>query len=365
MINVITSRDVIRYCRTVLGVQDAGHGINDVFLTSMLRRTAGIVCPCSRSVLRYELVESLSHLGEDQESLSERIAVLIDDLIVAGDLLELSDVAYGDTENKGTWVFAAPPAFVERKSGSIFLTGIVPDQDSFLPDELVTRIEFANSTRTIRPRDGEDLAEKLAGEGLMRLSESNWLKAPRKQKAREVLRQAVQRLSSETECAPFQGLEIINPDTKAIYYRGRWSLPQSHSGMFVARRPQEFGASLWCFVELRAGNLVRAIDLPFSAYRWRGCDAAWHLQMAIDGELDNAQRYLVSDKGYDTCRIDFFSPIPLWAERRLMVLGKKCPGENSLFAYEIPVAEATQEEEFLQENLWLLPLNRNFKGGTV
>lgn len=365
MINEITSQEVIGYCRTVLGVQEAGHGINDVFLTSMLRRTAGIVCPCSRSVLRSALGESLSHLGEDQEILSQRIAALIDDLIVAGDLLELSDVAYGDTENKGTWVFAAPPAFVERKSGSIFLTGIVPDQDAFLPDDLVTRIEFASNTRTIRPREGEDLAEKLADEGLTRLPESNWLKAPKKQKAREVLRQAVQRLSSEAECAPIQGLEMIDPETKATYYRGRWSLPQSHSGMFVARRPQEFGASLWCFVELRAGNLVRAIDLPFSAYRWRGCDAAWHLQMAIDGELDNPQRYLLSDKGDDTCRIDFFSPIPLWAERRLMVLGKKRPGKNSLFAYDIPAVEAVQEEEFLRENLWLLPLNNNLKGGTV
>jgi len=359
MINEITPQEVIGYCRTVLGIQGSGHGIDDVFLTSMLRRTAGIVCPCSRSVLRAALSESLNNLGVDQEFLFERITALIDELIVAGDLLELSDVACGDTESKGTWVFAAPPAFFERKSGSFFLTGIVPDQDTFLPEELGARIEFSNNTRTIKPHENEDLAEKLVDEGLTRLSESNWLKAPKKQGAREALRQAVQRLSSEAECSPIQGVEIIDPETKATYYRGRWSLLKSHSGMFVARRPQEFGAPLWCFVELRAGNLVRATDLPFTAYRWRGCDAAWHLQMAIDNELDNPQRYLLSKNSDDTCRIDFFSPIPLWAERRLMVLGKKCPGKNSLFAYEISASEASQEEEFLKENLWLSPLNNN------
>jgi len=42
-----------------------------------------------------------------------------------------------------------------------------------------------------------------------------------------------------------------------------------------------------------------------------------------------------------------------------MILGKKCQAERSLFSYEIPADEAVQEEEFLQENLWIAPVDIN------
>ena len=98
---------------------------------------------------------------------------------------------------------------------------------------------------------------------------------------------------------------------------------------------------------------MRVIDLPLGTYRWRACDAAWHLQMAIDRENQQPQRYRIRREA-SIYRFDFFSPLPLWAERRLMVLGQKCTGNKSLFAYEIHAAEAVEEEAFLKENLWLV-----------
>lgn len=356
MIAEIHPQDVVSYCRSVLGIEGEGPKINDLFLTALLRRTAGMLCPCSRTTLRNSLNESLAYLHDRPDEMSLHLEELTDDLIVAGDLLELSDVTIGDKEAKGTWVFISPPAFVERKSGGIFLTGIVPDHDGFLSEELSRRVVHSYGTRLIKPEPYEDLAEILIAEGLHRLPESTWLKSPRLQSAAEFLEEARQRLAGEPLCPPVADLEVIDPKTKPTYYRGRWTEPSNQTGTFIVRRPQEFGAPTWCFAELNVGTLVRIIDLPLGTYRWRACDFAWHLQMAIDWENEVPQRYRRSGLG-SICRFDFYSPLPLWAERRLMVLGRRCPGERSLFAYEIPANESGQEEDFLKEHLWLLPFD--------
>jgi hypothetical protein len=356
MISVVAPSEILRYCRAVLNLQATDEGVDDVFLSAMLRRAAGAFCPCSRAVLRAALVDSLSHLDQEPDTLPARLEDLIDDLLVAGDLLELSDVSTGDAEARGTWVFAAPPSFVERKSGNIFLIGIVPDQDGWLPENIRDRIVFSNNTRSIKPQAEEDLAAQLVREGLSKLPETTWLKGPKTEPPTEALSKATQRLAAEPPCAPVQGLELIDPETKPTYYKGRWTSPKGQTGTFVARRPQEFGAALWCLAELRSGTLVRIVDLPLQGYRWRGCDAAWHLQMAIDRERNGPQRYSIENIDDGTCRIEFFSPIPLWAERRLMILGRKCQVTKGLFTYEIPADEAKQEVNFLRENLWLAPL---------
>lgn len=361
MIAEISPQSVIAYCRSMLGIDPEGGEIDDVFLTALLRRTAGMLCPCSRTALRAALIESLAYLYDGDEVLPARLEELTDELIVAGDLLELSDVTTEDTEAKGTWVFAAPPAFVERKSGYIFLIGIVPDHDSFLSEVLSRRIVNRYNTRFIVQEPGEDLTDTLTAEGLNRLPESVWMKAPKTQSAAELLEKSRQRLAAEPQCAPIAGVEIIDPETEPSYYRARWTEPTGQTGMFVARRPQEYGAPIWCFTELKGGTIIRIIDLPVGTYRWRACDAAWHLQMAIDRENGRPQRYRISEVG-SARRFDFFSPLPLWSERRLMVLGRKCPGERSLFAYEIPATESGEEEDFLNMNLWLAPFDDTSEG---
>jgi hypothetical protein len=105
---------------------------------------------------------------------------------------------------------------------------------------------------------------------------------------------------------------------------------------------------------LENGTITHFIDLPLPKTRWRGCDIAWHLQMAIDVTRGDSQRYRRQEVPAGI-RFDFFSPIPEWAERRLMVFGHAVPKQKSLFAYELPTAEAAAEERFLRELLWLTP----------
>ena len=291
-------------------------------------------------------------LPNSYDSLAEAVDSAIEALIVSGDLLELADVVIDDSDVRETWVFAAPPRFVVRPSGSVFLMGIVPDQDTFLPSTLTARILSHGPTRMLEPEPGEDLPHQLRELGLQRLSEEAWIRNPRTEESAYLLDRHRRLLTSQPPSTGIPDVQILDAAHPVTYYRGRWTDPTNQDGMFVARRPQEFGAPMWCFVELREGGPVRLLDLPLPRSRWRGCDAAWHLQAAVDHCRGTPQRYRrrIHDEGV---RFDFFSPLPQWSERRLMNLGKPVPRDACLFSYVLPTNEADTEEAFLRKNLWL------------
>ena len=146
--------------------------------------------------------------------------------------------------------------------------------------------------------------------------------------------------------------QILDSQKDPHYYGNRWTDPSGYSGHFVARRPQAHGSPLWGYAAVSNGTITQFLDVPLNGTRWRGCDAGWHLQMAIDAGAGRPQTYRcrAHPKG---AFLDFFSPLPLWAERRLVVLGHAAPRENCLFTYWIPQGELASEEAFLQERLWL------------
>jgi hypothetical protein len=349
----ITPHEVLSECRTTIGLPaDAGLTLDDELIAGLLRRSAGFLCPCSRTALRASLQDCLRFLTPGSQVLSERIDRAIEGLIVVGDLLELDDVATGDMTVKGTWVFAAPPSFVIRPSGTVFLVGIAPDQDLYLPRWLQMRITRDGFSRTMRPNLAEDLAADLQDQGFHRLDERAWLKTPKARTATALLADMKQRLATVSPGGTVEGLEILDHARPVNYYATRWCSPQAQSGIYIARRPQAYGAHIWCFVELAAGTPQRVLDLPAVRSRWRGCDTAWHVQMAIDYSLGHPQVFRRSSPEYGV-RFDFFSPIPLWAERRLMAVGRRVPAGSSLLAYVLPDSEADTEEQFLREQLWL------------
>jgi len=278
---------------------------------------------------------------------------MIDDLIACGDLLELSQVAVQDSTLTGAWLFAAPPAFVLRPSGSIFLTGVVPDHEMFLPDSLARRVAHQGFTRVIAPLPNEDLATELRELGIHEMSESAWLKTPKAQSAQHLLADMGERLASQPPSGSVEGLQILDSQRSVKFYRGRWVTPQTQTGRFVARRPQAYGAPIWCFVEIERGIPIRLLDLPSRRTRWRGCDIAWHLQMAIDHSRKVPQQYRRVYK-QDDIRFDFFSPLPQWAQRRLLTFGRPETPAKCLMSYVLPRVEAATEERFLQERLWLV-----------
>ena len=287
----VSATEVLRSSRAALGVLASSDGaIDDAMLAASLRRAAGILCPCSLSTLVAAVLESLQHLVEE-DAVTERVTAAAEGLIVGGDLLELSQVTTDDPAAKGTWIFAAPPGFVVRPGGSIFLLGIVPDEATPLPASLSARVVCEGFVRVLSPQPPEDLRSVLSELGLRELSTSAWLKAPKPESATELQGNMLRRLAEQPPSGAVADISILDPVRSVGYYSGRWVIPTHESGNYVARRPQAYGAPLWGFASLVDGNVTRFLDFPMKGARWRGCDAAWHLQMAIDRCRETPQLY--------------------------------------------------------------------------
>ena len=307
-IRKLTPNEVVGYCRSYLCKAAGSSELDHTLLADLLRYTASILCPCSRVALRAALEESLSFLSPDSSNLADRINKLIEELIVIGDLLDLSNVATDDPNVKGTWVFAAPPSFIVRRNGSIFLSGIIPDHASFLPEDLEGRVDRSHATRFIKAEPDENLVERLTTHGLNHMREDVWLKSPKYYSPDQLIKRFKNQLVTQPTCGPIIGLIILDHLKPVTYYRGRWCAPTSQSGTYLARRPQEFGAPLWSVADLVDGVPKRFIDLPPVNYRWRGYDSALHLQLAIDYCAGHPQQYLRSATDGGT-RFDFFFSI--------------------------------------------------------
>lgn len=353
MITQVSVKEVLTASRDQLGIPPSS-SIDGTLLAAILRRAASIYCPCSLSTLTATVTESLAYLTDASSELQDRVNAAAEGLIVIGDLLELSQVTVGDPNAKGTWVFSAPPGFIVRPSGSIFLVGIVPDEATPLPASLSSRVEYETLARVLVPGQGEDLASVLRELGLREISATAWLKAPKGESAVQLRQDMVRRLSEQPPSGAIADISVLLPDGPVNYYSRRWASPGHHTGEFVSRRPQAYGGALWGFADLVSGNVSRFLDFPLKGTRWRGCDVAWHLQMAIDQGRGTPQKYR-RRPGTGGAYLDFFSPIPLWAQRRLCVVGRLAPPEHCLLSYWVPDRELVVEEDYIQRHLWLTP----------
>jgi len=351
LITQVSVKEVLTASRGQLGIPSSP-AIDDTLLAALLRRAAGIHCPCSLSTLTAAVTETLAYLTDAGNDLEERVNAAAEGLVVIGDLLELNQVTVDDPNAKGTWVFSAPPGFIVRPTGSIFLIGIVPDEATPLPASLASRLEYDRLARVLVPTQGEDLPSVLRELGLREISAAAWLKAPKAETAVQLRQDMVRRLSEQPPSGAITDISILLPDSPVSYYSRRWAPPGHRTGEFVARRPQAYGGALWGLAHLENGNVIRFLDFPLKGTRWRGCDVAWHLQMAIDQSLGTPQKYR-RRPGPGGAYLDFFSPIPLWAQRRLCVVGRLVPREHCLLSYWVPEREFAAEENYVQTHLWL------------
>jgi len=354
VITEVSADDVLKFSREALGLRASSKAVDDTFLAAVVRRTAGILCPCSPATLTTAVLESLRYLIEASGDMTERVALVVEALIVGGDLLELNQAMIDDGDIKSTCAFAAPPSFVETSGGNVFLIGITPDEATPLPASLSERVAYEGFVRILSPQASENLPSILRDLGLVELSTRAWLKAPKPESATDLRDGMLRRLLEQTHSGAIPAISILDPGRNVSYYVGRWIEPTKESGNYVARRPQAYGAPLWGFASLMHGGVTKFLDFPLKGTRWRGCDVAWHLQMAIDHGRGTPQFYRRRPAPDGAC-LDFFSPLPLWAQRRLALLGRPVPRNKCLFSYWIAQRELGSEEAFLQERLWLSP----------
>ncbi len=104
--------------------------------------------------------------------------------------------------------------------------------------------------------------------------------------------------------------------------------------------------------QIRDGLPLKLLDLPLHGDRWRGCDAVWRIQMAIDALALHPQEYRLRSDEHGAI-VDLFSPIPKWARRRLAVVGNEVDPDGCLMSFRVGAGEVATEEKFLKEMLYL------------
>jgi hypothetical protein len=328
-------------------------------LAALVRRASSFLAPCSHRLIRTETVRSLQgltwHDPDSRQECSRAVDDIIESLTTYGDLLELPAEGL-DELNRGRMLYLAPPSFV-IVDGVVFLIGGQPDGVDMIPSTLRSDVEYRNHTRRLRSVNTYETADSLRGIGWIELPRSLWLPTPSRISAKQLVAGANEALARSSTFGDVNGLRVLDSEKSPTFYPDRWVELKRQSGRFVARREQRFGADLWSFVEVTNGHVTKLVDLPIKKLSpsERPCDAAWHLQMAIDAVCGRPQLYeLRARPPAGSVILDFFSPIPLWARRKWEVLGDEVPRDRSLFAFRFPAAEFAEVERSLRDELWMI-----------
>ncbi len=349
-IAAVTPEQVCESALRTLGLADKGVGLFSAeALAASLRRAASFLCPCTPGQLTRSVAEVLNGLPGYSDDTVDQLGMLTQTLTGYGDLLELPT----DTQGGSRRLFLGAPAYVRRRSGACLLVGIRPDGASLAGDELSARIEYDGHARIVPA--ASDLQELLAASALRELSAGQWLQCPRPASADDLLASYQQRLDAAGDSGDIDRPRILDPATPVSFYRGRWRSPvPADTDDFVARRPQAYGADLWCYARVTAGHITRLVDFPTHGSLLPGADEAWRLQAAIDASANHPQQVRMRGGPLGTTVMDFFSPTPSWSQRRLDVLGTPLPhGQRALFSYSLPASEVAEEVQFLTDMLWI------------
>jgi hypothetical protein len=354
-ISVVPPAECSELAVQAMDVDEAADLFSAEGLAASLRRAASFLCPASPRQLVDAVLDAVRPLLLPGDELPrEDLADLLDLLVSAGDLVELGQS--GDAP--GRLLYLAPPSYVERCPGQYLLLGIRPFGAPLVGSGLAGTIRYEGHMRTIElPQD--QAAAQLSELGLHAIRLRQWIHLPPEMPPDELIRQERGRLSAAGPAGVIQDLRVIAPEEKVTYYRGRWrSLKPADSGLLVGRRPQAYGADLWCVVLIADGAPVRFFDLPADDPAAPGRDEAWRVQAALDAAGGSPQVFRVgcaAGAGASAERtVDFFSPLPRWAERYLQLTGMAVPrSRNALFSYRIPENALPDLAGFLASMLWM------------
>lgn len=326
-------------------------------MCAMLRRVASFVCPASPRELTDTVLAALSPVSGNETPSRDDINAQLDLLIAAGDLLELRE----DKSHAGRRLYLGPPCYVVRTPGDYLLLGVRPHGAPLVDSNLAASITYDGHMRTLH-LEPDNAAARLGVLGMRELALGQWLQGPVEATPANLLADMRERLTAARPAGEIQGLNLIDSAKDVGFYKGRWRAAKpTDDGDFVARRPQAYGADLWCVVRLQQGQPMAVIDLPLMPAA-NGRDEAWRLQAAIDAEQGTPQLFRVREAGGAGFLFDFFNPLPTWADRRLELVGipVSC-ARGALLTYCIPGAAIASVEQFLTQMLWMISLREDHR----
>ncbi len=350
-VTVISRADALNKVAQSLGfsTEDARlDASSNALIGQSIRRTVFIAAPCSMRNARNAVTAALGPLASDGDEFEERVASVFEDLLATGDILEMRREG---EDSEGVVLRPAPPAFVERKDQTFILLGIAGDEITPVHEQPVAY--RASGLRTLATTDPDACRNALLELGLIEFPVSAWLHAPSAISAETYVSGWRAKLLGTRSPQKIEDLEILDTSRPAHYYKGRWKpLTDKDAGVYLARRPQRYGASLWCLVEVQGGLVQNLVDVHSKDARIRDCDEAWRIQAAFDAVASAPQKVKVSSNA-DKSVLAFGSPLPAWAVRRLSLIGERVSPQRALLGFELPQQNTEEELRWLEEMLWL------------
>lgn len=342
--------DAAELATASLGLDESVSLFSTEGLAESIRRTASFMCPTSPGRITDAIAGALKPLAPgnlEREQIKEVIEVL-----ASSDLLELRE----GSAHGSRLLYLAPPSYVEKEPGTYLLAGVRANGAPILDADLSELVEHDGPARFIQlpPADADS---ELQANNLRPISRRSWVAAPTQESAEAYVGRYTRRLRAALKAGQLQEVELIDPSSSVRYYRGRWRAPQSSdTGIFVARRPQAYGADLWCVMSFESGLPDRVLELPVSDPVVPGRDQAWRLQAAIDATNGRPQllRISRSRKPVNEAVFDFFAPLPGFAERYMELVGRPIERRSgALFSFQVPARVAQDARNFIADMLWI------------
>lgn len=324
-------------------------------IAAVVRRLSGFMCPCPKDALANAAVRSLVLRPGTREAVADQVDASIEALMIAGDLIELSKVVTSGAEDHPTWLYCAPPSFVKRADGRVYLFGVASDDAIFLPDEIFAQIRHLGATRYIDAPQPEALVGILTGLGLRQVGATMWMMPQHAETPERLLGRMTRRLQQHGVKGSLPEISILRHATSpALTYRQRWAPPKDETGLFIGRHPHPYGAALWYLCELQNGAVQRSLPLPLPEQPARACDVAWHIQLAIDADNGFAARIRTRpDANGEGSYLEVDFPLPMSAQRRLVLLGGGHGNRDSDgFSFWLPTSQLAEEVLALKEHFW-------------
>lgn len=348
----LTAQDMSIVAVATLGLDADAIGLSSPeALATSLRRAASFMCPTSPGRLVDAVHGALKPLHGDELKRDDLVDML-DQLVASGDMLELRHESVRSTR----LLYLAPPSYIERVPGTYLLMGVRPFGAALFGDELAEAIEHEGHTRILAV-DPVIADSELGSHGLQRVPKDRWVSSPRMEAPAALIERHQTHLDVAPKAGQIDNLVLLDPASKVRYYRGRWRSPNpSSTGDFVARRSQAYGADLWCLVRFQSGEPQRLLEFPVNDPAVPGRDEAWRYQAAVDALRGTPQQFRLrrgSSPSADVT-IDFFSPLPGFAERYVQFAGLalgKTPG--ALFSFRLPAEAVGDVTAFLTDMLWM------------
>jgi len=346
MMRALTADEAVAAVATTLGAS----ADTQACIKAALRRAIFWLAPASSADITRFVAGPLEPLGIERAA----VEAALEELLAYGDALEMHKLATDPWDAPDLVIRPAPPSFVQRGDGSVMLLGIAGDQPTSLTPDLAAKVDEQGPVRRLNAPEDPALASHLRLLGLFQISEATWLRTPLQETAAEHIDRWNQRLAQlPWEAAAIPDLEILDPARPVRFYSGRWRAPDARTdGIFLARRPRLYGADLWSIAEFSRGQCHRLLDFRDDSDRQRSCDLGWRFQAAKDALDGHPQEVRVRRSG-DGAALDFFSPLPSFAERRLALVGKKSREVGCLFSYAVPDQAVATELLALRDLLWM------------